>query len=85
MTPTKVYVHLGYDAQTKSLPPEQWQEFDIHGLHEHHNPENEAIGFALETSELDHTEWPTVVFTTLQKPQLGARVTRHSLEVLPKQ
>ena len=79
-----VYVHLGYDAQTNSLPPEQWQEFEINGLQEHQNPENEAIGFALEGSDLHHSEWPAVVYTTLQAPQQGCMVNRHSLDIQPK-
>lgn len=78
-----VFVHLGYDAQANSLPPELWQEFEIHGLQEHQNPENEAIGFALEASDLHHSEWPDVVYTSLHKPEPGCCVTRHSLGIQP--
>lgn len=79
-----VFVHLGYEAQTNTLPPEQWQEFELVGLQEHQNLENEAIGFALEASDLHHSDWPSVVYTTLQPPQLGCMVTRHSLDIQPQ-
>lgn len=76
-----VYVNLDYDEQTNSLPPEKWREINIHGLREHHNPANEAIGFALEMSDLDHAHWPEAVYTSLTKPTAGCQVTRHSLEI----
>lgn len=74
-----VFVNLDYDESTNTLPIEKWTDIKIHGLESHHDPENEAIGFALEMSELDHTEWPEVIYTSLTPPQMGCQVKRHSM------
>jgi hypothetical protein len=77
-----IFVYLKYDLETKSLPPNKWDEIEINGLLDHHNPECEAICFALKFSALEPSKWPNMVYTSLTNPRNGCLVTRHSLKVL---
>jgi len=78
-----VYVNLNFDENTDHLPWECWEEWSISGLRKNQNAETEAVGFALENSGLSPFEFPSVVYTSLQKPMPGAStlVTRHRVHV----
>jgi hypothetical protein len=76
-----VYVNLAFNPSLNHLPFDKWEPIEMVGQFSKSMPADiQAIGFALEMSGLEKSEYPTKIYTCDRQPCPGVCVVGYTVE-----